>query len=299
MIHPDTELRPVDPRVGMGVVATTGIPKGTITWVRDELDRTFSQRQVDQLHDLFRPTFQKYAFQRRHWNFYQCRSGAPVVVVGVCHRPGHWLGLHGDARLDLLLGVVRSLARRAARTGLAHDGSHGGEHGDCVWTAGGVRCGAIPQRASRHPRYHLCALGDRRRNGGRNLSLLDGPRRRRLSRGLCVRLLAGNRIWRAAPVRPAALSVLVPASAAGTRERLEQILHRHSDRTVLTSQRKSPDSRDIFSYRLRLRDPSRRDELRSELATTGDIQELRTFSRRMSPNLDGGPCPPHFSLTKQ
>ena len=46
MIYPDTELRPVDPRVGMGVVATTGIPKGTITWVRDELDQTFSQRQA-------------------------------------------------------------------------------------------------------------------------------------------------------------------------------------------------------------------------------------------------------------
>ena len=62
LIHPDTDLRPVDPRVGMGVVATRAIPKGTITWVRDELDQTVSQKGVGQLHELFRPTFHKYTY---------------------------------------------------------------------------------------------------------------------------------------------------------------------------------------------------------------------------------------------
>lgn len=75
----------------------------------------------------------------------------------------------------------------------------------------------------------------------------------------------------------AALSVLVPASPAGSRERLEQVLRRYSDRTVLTGQRKSPDSRDVLSYRLRLRDPSRREELRSDLASAGDVEELSFF----------------------
>jgi hypothetical protein len=62
MIHPDTELRSVDTRVGMGVVATRKIPKGTITWVHDELDLTLSLEQMAQLRDMFRPIFEKYAY---------------------------------------------------------------------------------------------------------------------------------------------------------------------------------------------------------------------------------------------
>ena len=38
MIHPDTEPRFISPDVGVGLVATAPIPKGTITWVRDPLD---------------------------------------------------------------------------------------------------------------------------------------------------------------------------------------------------------------------------------------------------------------------
>jgi len=32
MIHPDTELRLSNPRIGLGVFATHFIPKGTLTW---------------------------------------------------------------------------------------------------------------------------------------------------------------------------------------------------------------------------------------------------------------------------
>lgn len=39
MIHPRTELREVDPVIGCGVFATALIPKGTIVWVTDPLDR--------------------------------------------------------------------------------------------------------------------------------------------------------------------------------------------------------------------------------------------------------------------
>lgn len=42
MMHPDTILQPVNPAVGLGVVATKRIPRGTIIWVRDSLDRTIS-----------------------------------------------------------------------------------------------------------------------------------------------------------------------------------------------------------------------------------------------------------------
>jgi hypothetical protein len=42
VIHPATTLRPINDAIGLGVVATRLIPKGTIVWVRDELDRTIS-----------------------------------------------------------------------------------------------------------------------------------------------------------------------------------------------------------------------------------------------------------------
>jgi hypothetical protein len=75
----------------------------------------------------------------------------------------------------------------------------------------------------------------------------------------------------------AALSVSVPPDSAAARERLEQILHRFSDRTILTGERLSPDARNILSYRILLRDPTRRAELRSELAAASDIQELSFY----------------------
>jgi uncharacterized membrane protein YhiD involved in acid resistance len=75
----------------------------------------------------------------------------------------------------------------------------------------------------------------------------------------------------------AALSVSVPVDVAGVRERLEQILHRFSDRTILTGERLSADARNILSYRLLLRDPARRGELRAELAAAGDVQELSFY----------------------
>lgn len=38
MIHPHTELRIISPRVGYGVFATQRIPKGTITYIKDQME---------------------------------------------------------------------------------------------------------------------------------------------------------------------------------------------------------------------------------------------------------------------
>jgi len=62
VIHPDTELRGVDPRVGMGVVATRRIPKGTITWARDALDLGISRTDFRRLPDLFKPGLDRYTY---------------------------------------------------------------------------------------------------------------------------------------------------------------------------------------------------------------------------------------------
>ena len=54
MLHPHTELRHVSKQIGYGVFATQLIPKGTITWVRDDLDQTFSPAEILS----FRPEYQ-------------------------------------------------------------------------------------------------------------------------------------------------------------------------------------------------------------------------------------------------
>lgn len=46
MIHPDTEVRFISDSVGYGVVAKKLIPKGTITWVQDDLDRVLTKQDI-------------------------------------------------------------------------------------------------------------------------------------------------------------------------------------------------------------------------------------------------------------
>jgi len=75
----------------------------------------------------------------------------------------------------------------------------------------------------------------------------------------------------------AALSISVPADAGATRARIEEILQRFSDRTILTGERMSMDARQVLNYRLLLRDPGRRDELQDYLAAAGDLQEFSFY----------------------
>ena len=53
MIHPHTELKFVHEQIGHGVVATRFIPKGTVTWVQDELDRVFTSASIDGLNKCY------------------------------------------------------------------------------------------------------------------------------------------------------------------------------------------------------------------------------------------------------
>lgn len=72
----------------------------------------------------------------------------------------------------------------------------------------------------------------------------------------------------------AVLSLLAPADGGATRASIERVLNRYSDRLLLTGERQSPDARSVLSYRLLLRNPSLREQMRRDLAATGDVQEL-------------------------
>jgi len=72
MLHPHTELAFIDDRIGYGVVATRLIPRGTITWVLDELDQRIPPHRVRRLSTLQRKHLDKYAYVDREGNWVLC-----------------------------------------------------------------------------------------------------------------------------------------------------------------------------------------------------------------------------------
>lgn len=79
MIHPDTELRFIHPAIGFGVVATRPIPKGTITWVQDELDQVFTPQQISSLGSLYAAMLGKYSFINGRGDYVLCWDIARYV----------------------------------------------------------------------------------------------------------------------------------------------------------------------------------------------------------------------------
>ncbi|MGH7963716.1 MAG: SET domain-containing protein [Candidatus Binatia bacterium] len=72
MIHPDTELQFINKQIGYGVIATRLIPRGTITWVRDDFDQPFSTAQVEGMPSLYRGIIAKYCFVDARGDFVLC-----------------------------------------------------------------------------------------------------------------------------------------------------------------------------------------------------------------------------------
>lgn len=62
MIHPDTEVRFINNVVGYGVVAKKFIPKGTITWVQDDLDIVFTAEKIKGISPLMQNYLETYCF---------------------------------------------------------------------------------------------------------------------------------------------------------------------------------------------------------------------------------------------
>jgi hypothetical protein len=71
-MHPDTEIRFISDEIGYGVVATKFIPKGTITWVQDELDQIYTPEQVSKMKELSKEMVDKYTFRNNKGNFVMC-----------------------------------------------------------------------------------------------------------------------------------------------------------------------------------------------------------------------------------
>lgn len=79
MIHPSTELRFINNEIGYGVVATERIPKGTITWVLDKLDREFSGLELMEFDEIYQQLLSKYCFRNGAGKFVLCWDNARFV----------------------------------------------------------------------------------------------------------------------------------------------------------------------------------------------------------------------------
>jgi hypothetical protein len=72
MLHPHTELKFVSEAIGYGIYATQDIPKGTITWVKDELDRVFSPAEIKLMSESNLENLLKYTYRDRSGNYFFC-----------------------------------------------------------------------------------------------------------------------------------------------------------------------------------------------------------------------------------
>ncbi|HEU4496078.1 MAG TPA: SET domain-containing protein [Flavobacterium sp.] len=79
MIHPDTEVKFISDAVGYGVVAKKLIPKGTITWVQDELDRLYSIEEAERLSPQIKKHLETYCFTNGNGQKVLCWDNAKFV----------------------------------------------------------------------------------------------------------------------------------------------------------------------------------------------------------------------------
>lgn len=79
MIHPKTELKFISHSVGYGVVATEFIPKGTVTWALDKLDREFDPEEVQHYDPLYRDILDTYCFRNNQGKLILCWDNARFV----------------------------------------------------------------------------------------------------------------------------------------------------------------------------------------------------------------------------
>jgi uncharacterized protein len=79
MLHPATELRLIGKSLGYGVVATAFIPRGTITWVKDDLDQDFTAAELRAMALPYRKLLETYTYVDREGRHVLCWDIARFV----------------------------------------------------------------------------------------------------------------------------------------------------------------------------------------------------------------------------
>jgi uncharacterized protein len=63
VIHPNTKLVNIDEEIGLGLIATSFIPAGTITWVKDPLDQILSRDEFIALPYSLKKMVMEYSYE--------------------------------------------------------------------------------------------------------------------------------------------------------------------------------------------------------------------------------------------
>lgn len=79
MMHPHTELRYIDDKIGFGVFATRFIPKGTLTWALDDLDQILEPEVVEALDEERKKLVLKYSYRNQYGKFILCWDNGKYV----------------------------------------------------------------------------------------------------------------------------------------------------------------------------------------------------------------------------
>jgi hypothetical protein len=141
MVHPHTELRFVNPRIGWGVFATRLIPQGTITWALDSLDQRFTPEQIAALP----------AYARRLLHTYSYVDGAGRHIL--CWDHARFFN-HSCAANCLAVGYDFELAVRDIQPGEELTDDYGtlnpAEPFPCACAASACRGHVLPDDMLRH-----------------------------------------------------------------------------------------------------------------------------------------------------
>jgi hypothetical protein len=79
VVHPDSALRYINDEIGFGVVATKRIPRGSITWVLDDLDQVLTPAGASRINDFLKPSLEKYSFMDAQGNLILCWDHARFI----------------------------------------------------------------------------------------------------------------------------------------------------------------------------------------------------------------------------
>jgi hypothetical protein len=72
MIHPHTSVQFIDDEKGYGLFATRRIPRGTITWTLDHLDRVITPAEMESHDPRYRDILMKYSFRNNRGEYIFC-----------------------------------------------------------------------------------------------------------------------------------------------------------------------------------------------------------------------------------